>query len=66
MDEINEIKKAIRHENWKQMYEEYLNSGMTVKDLCGAQGIISTASAINNETIFSTPPNFHNSILSLF
>jgi len=39
MDEINKVKKAIRHENWKRMYEDYLNSGMTVKDWCEAQGI---------------------------
>lgn len=39
MDEINEVKKAIRHENWKQMYEEYLNSGMTAKSWCEAQGM---------------------------
>ena len=39
MGEINEVKRAIRHENWKQMYEEYLNSGMTVKKWCEAQGI---------------------------
>ena len=39
MDEINEVKKAIRHENWKRMYEEYLNSGMTAKSWCEAQGM---------------------------
>jgi len=39
MDEINEVKKAIRHENWKRMYEEYQSNGMTVKDWCEAQGI---------------------------
>ena len=39
MDEISEVKKAIRHENWKRMYEEYQNSGMTVKEWCTAQGI---------------------------
>lgn len=39
MDKISEVKKAIRHENWKRMYEDYLNSGMTVKDWCGAQEI---------------------------
>ena len=39
MDEINEVKKAIRHENWKKMYEEYQSSGMTVKEWCGTQGI---------------------------
>ena len=39
MDEISEVKKAIRHENWKRMYEEYQSSGMTVKDWCKVQGI---------------------------
>ena len=39
MDEIGEVKKAIRHENWKRMYEEYQSSGMTVKDWCKVQGI---------------------------
>ena len=39
MDEIGEVKKAIRHENWKRMYEDYQNSGMTVKEWCTAQGI---------------------------
>ena len=39
MDEINEVKKAIRHENWKRMYEKNLNSGMTVKNWCEGQGI---------------------------
>ena len=39
MDEINEVKRAVRHESWKRMYEEYQSSGMTVKDSCGAQGI---------------------------
>ena len=39
MSEINEVKKAIRHENWKRMYEDYLNSGMAVKNWCEAQGI---------------------------
>ena len=39
MDEISDVKKAIRHENWKQMYEEYLNSGMTAKSWCEAQGM---------------------------
>ena len=39
MSEINEVKRAIRHENWKQMYEEYQSSGMTVKDWCKAQGL---------------------------
>ena len=39
MDEISEVKKAIRHENWKRMYDNYQNSGMTVKEWCTAQGI---------------------------
>ena len=39
MDKISEVKQAIRHENWKRMYEEYQSSGMTVKDWCEAQGI---------------------------
>ena len=39
MDEISEVKIAIRHENWKRMYEDYQNSGMTVKEWCTAQGI---------------------------
>ena len=39
MDEIGEVKKAIRHENWKRMYEDYQNSGMTVKEWCKAQNI---------------------------
>lgn len=39
MDEINEVERGIRHENWKRMYEEYQNSGMKVKDWCEAQGI---------------------------
>ena len=39
MDEINEVKKAIKHENWKRMYEEYQSSGKTVKDWCEAQRI---------------------------
>ena len=39
MSEINEVKKAIRHENWKRMYDDYLNSGMAVKNWCEAQGI---------------------------
>ena len=39
MDEISEVKKAIRHENWKRMYEEYQSSGMTVKEWCGTQEI---------------------------
>jgi len=39
MDAINEIKKSVRHENWKRTYEKYQSSGMTVKDWCKAQGI---------------------------
>ena len=39
MDEINQVKRAIRHENWKRMYEEYQSSGMTVKEWCGTQEI---------------------------
>lgn len=39
MDEINEVKRTIRHENWKRMYEEYQSSGMTVKDWSEAHGI---------------------------
>ena len=39
MYEISEVKRAIRHENWKLMYEEYQSSGMTVKDWCETQGI---------------------------
>ena len=39
IDEINEVKRAIGHENWKRMYEEYKNSGMTVKNWCEAQEI---------------------------
>ena len=39
MDEISKVKKAIRHENWKRMYEEYQSSGRTVKEWCKVQGI---------------------------
>ena len=39
MDEINQVKRAIRHENWKRMYEKYQSSGMTVKEWCGTQEI---------------------------
>ena len=39
MDEISEVKKAIRHENWKRMYEEYQSSKMMVKDWRETQGI---------------------------
>ena len=39
MDEITEVKKSIRHENWKRMYEDYQNSGMKVCEWCSEQGI---------------------------
>ena len=39
MNKINEVKRTIRHENWKLMYEEYQSSGMTVKDWSEAHGI---------------------------
>lgn len=39
MDKIAEVKKAVRHDNWKQMYEEYQRSGMKVNDWCVMQGL---------------------------
>ena len=39
MDKITEAKLAVRHENWKRMYEDYQNSGMKVREWCSEQGI---------------------------
>ena len=39
MDEITEVKKSIRHENWKRMYEDYQSSGMKAREWCSEQGI---------------------------
>ena len=39
MDKIAEAKLAVRHENWKRMYEDYQNSGMKVREWCSEQGI---------------------------
>lgn len=39
MDKIADIKRTVRHDNWRQMYEEYQSSGMKVNDWCVMQGL---------------------------
>ena len=39
MDKIESIKKKLRHNKWREMYEKYLSSGKTVVEWCAENGI---------------------------
>ena len=39
MDKIGSVKKRVRHQEWRKMYEAYLSSGQTVTEWCAENGV---------------------------
>lgn len=39
MNRIESVKKRVRHQKWREMYEEYLSSGKSVVQWCAENGV---------------------------
>ena len=39
MDKIESVKKRVRHQEWRKMYESFLSSGQTVTEWCAENGV---------------------------